>query len=145
VAGDIRGANILQYSFKPPTLSHSSKGSRLTEFMVNTFIPAYRKCLEENGLGRPQYDANPAESSVEALVLANGVIFQIDTDYGIEPDAGGLYAAGSGGHYGLGALKAFGKPTTANKAVAFVTSALAICSEYDTGTGPPYHIEMQRG
>lgn len=145
VAGDIRGANIIQHSFTPPPLKANLKGAALNKFIISSFVPAYKKVLEQNGVGRPQYESNPAESSIEAIVLANGVIFQIDPDYGIEMDAGRLYAAGSGGHYGLGALRAMQAQSARNpdSAAAMITSALAICGEYDTGTGPPYLVLMQ--
>lgn len=145
VAGDTRGANIIQHMFAPPALPVKLSGAKLAKFIVSQFIPALRTVLEENGLGRPQYDDRPAESSNDILVLANGTIFQIDTDYGTEIDSNGIYAIGSGAHYALGALEVLTakKKITIPYAKQTLLKAVAVSAKFDSGSGAPFHTFVQ--
>ena len=147
VAGDTRGANIIQHVFAAPQLPPKLTGTKLTKFMVSQFVPAYRSCLEEHGLGLPQYESNPAESSVETLVCANGVIYQIDGDYGTETDGNALYAIGSGAHYGLGAMQAYtnGKKVMVSSVKQLLLKSLTISAKFDSGSSSPFHTFIQNG
>jgi ATP-dependent protease HslVU (ClpYQ) peptidase subunit len=145
VAGDTRGANIIQHVFNPPQLPPKLSGIKLTKFMVSQFIPAYRECLEQNGLGLPQYESNPAEASVDSLVCANGVIYQIDADYSTEMDTNNLYAIGSGAHYGLGAMQMYAsnKKIVQASAKRVLIKSLTISARFDNGSGGPFHTFIQ--
>jgi ATP-dependent protease HslVU (ClpYQ) peptidase subunit len=147
VAGDTRGANIIQHIFTPPALPVKLHGAKLTKFIVSNFVPAYKEIMEAHGIGRPQYDGEPARTSVETLVVANGVIFQIDEDYGTEMDSNRLYAVGSGGHFGLGALQALTekKKLTIPTCKQVLLKSLAIAAKFDQGTGAPFHTFIQQG
>lgn len=146
VAGDTRGANVIQHIFTPPVLPPKLVGAKLTKFIVSQFLPSYKECLEAHGAGRPQYDDQPAQSANDLLVCANGVIFQIDTDYGTETDTCNLYAIGSGGHYGLGALQAYtnGKRVSLTSAKQVLLKSLAVSAKFDSGSGSPFHTFIQQ-
>jgi ATP-dependent protease HslVU (ClpYQ) peptidase subunit len=146
VAGDTRGANVVQHSFNPPALPPKVTGAKLTKFIVSQFVPSYKEALESQGAGRPQYDDQPAQSANEILVVANGVIFQIDQDYGTETDTCNLYAIGSGAHYGLGALQAVTekKKITVATVRPLMLKALTIAAKFDAGTGSPFHMFIQQ-
>ena len=146
VAGDTRGANVVQHAFNPPALPPKLSGNKLTKFIVSQFVPAYKECLESHGAGRPQYDDQPAQSANEILVVANGVIFQIDNDYGTETDTCNIYAIGSGAHYGLGALQAVTekKKITVATVRPLMLKALTISAKFDSGTGAPFHMFIQQ-
>lgn len=146
VAGDTRGANVIQHIFTPPVLPPKLVGAKLTKFIVSQFLPSYKECLETHGAGRPQYDDQPAQSANDLLVCANGVIFQIDTDYGTETDTCNLYAIGSGGHYGLGALQAYtnGKRVSLANAKQVLLKSLAVSAKFDSGSGSPFHTFIQQ-
>jgi ATP-dependent protease HslVU (ClpYQ) peptidase subunit len=146
VAGDTRGANVIQHIFTPPVLPPKLVGAKLTKFIVSQFLPSYKECLEAHGAGRPQYDDQPAQSANDLLVCANGVIFQIDTDYGTETDTCNLYAIGSGGHYGLGALQAYtnGKRVSLTNAKQVLLKSLAVSAKFDSGSGSPFHTFIQQ-
>lgn len=146
VAGDTRGANVIQHIFTPPVLPPKLVGAKLTKFIVSQFLPSYKECLEAHGAGRPQYDDQPAQSANDLLVCANGVIFQIDTDYGTETDTCNLYAIGSGGHYGLGALQAYtnGKRVSLANAKQVLLKSLAVSAKFDSGSGSPFHTFIQQ-
>ena len=145
IAGDTRGANIVQHMFVPPALPTKLSGNKLTNLMVTQFVPALRECLEKNGAGRPQYDDQPAQSANDILVCANGVIYQVDTDYGTEIDSCNLYAIGSGAHYGLGAMQALigVKKPSINTAKQIILKSLTISAKFDSGSGAPFYTFLQ--
>lgn len=145
VAGDVRGGNVIQHSFTPPALPPKASGMKLTKFIVNQFVPAYRQVLEANGVGLPQYDSEIAKTTIVSLVVANGVIYQIDGDYGTEMDSNRIYAIGSGGAYGIAALQALTdkKKLTVLTARQAILKALAIAAKFDSGTGAPFHVFSQ--
>lgn len=145
IAGDTRGANIIQHVFNPPPLPLKLSGNRLVKFIVAQFVPAYKEIMETHGIGRPQYDGEPARTSVETLVVANGVIFQIDEDYGTEMDSNRLYAVGSGAHYGLGALQVLTEKKKLNVPTCkqILLKSLAVSAKFDQGTGAPFHVFTQ--
>jgi ATP-dependent protease HslVU (ClpYQ) peptidase subunit len=145
VAGDTRGANVIQHAFNPPVLPPKLVGAKLVKFMVSHFVPAYKECLEAHGAGRPQYDDQPAQSANEILVCANGTVFQIDEDYGTETDTCNLYAIGSGGHFGLGALQAYtnGKRVVQANAKQLLLKSLTVSAKFDSGSGAPFHTFIQ--
>ena len=145
VAGDTRGANIIQHVFNPPQLPPKLSGNKLTKFIVSQFIPAYRDCLEQNGLGLPQYESNTAQASIDSLVCANGVIYQIDADYSTEMDTNNLYAIGSGAHYGLGAMQmhASNKKISQTPAKRVLLKSLTISARFDSNSGNPFHTFIQ--
>lgn len=145
VAGDTRGANIIQHVFNPPQLPPKLSGNKLTKFIVSQFIPAYRDCLEQNGLGLPQYESNTAQASIDSLVCANGVIYQIDADYSTEMDTNNLYAIGSGAHYGLGAMQmhASNKKIFQTSAKRVLLKSLTISARFDSNSGSPFHTFIQ--
>jgi len=146
VAGDTRGANVVQHAFNPPVLPPKLLGAKLVKFMVSHFVPAYKECLESHGAGRPQYDDQPAQSANEILVCANGTVFQIDEDYGTETDTCNLYAIGSGAHYGLGALQAYtnGKRVVQTNAKQLLLKSLTVSAKFDSGSGAPFHTFIQQ-
>jgi ATP-dependent protease HslVU (ClpYQ) peptidase subunit len=145
VAGDVRGGNVIQHCFTPPPLPAKAQGAKLTKFIVSQFVPAYRQTLEANGVGLPQYDSEIARTTIDSLVVANGVVFQVDGDYGTEMDANRIYAIGSGGCYGIAALQALTekKKLTIPTARQAILKALAISAKFDSGTGAPFHIFTQ--
>jgi len=145
VAGDTRGANVIQHAFNPPVLPPKLLGAKLVKFMVSHFVPAYKECLETHGAGRPQYDDQPAQSANEILVCANGTVFQIDEDYGTETDTCNLYAIGSGAHFGLGALQAYtnGKRVVQTNAKQLLLKSLTVSAKFDSGSGAPFHTFIQ--
>jgi ATP-dependent protease HslVU (ClpYQ) peptidase subunit len=145
VAGDTRGANVIQHAFNPPVLPPKLLGAKLVKFMVSHFVPAFKECLEAHGAGRPQYDDQPAKSANEILVCANGTVFQIDEDYGTETDTCNLYAIGSGAHFGLGALQAYtnGKRVVQTNAKQLLLKSLTVSAKFDSGSGAPFHTFIQ--
>lgn len=146
IAGDTRGANIVQHMFAPPALPVKLSGNKLANLMVAQFIPALKECLEKNGAGRPQFDDQPALNENEILVCANGVIFQIDGDYSTEMDTNNLYAIGSGAHYGLGAMQSLVNNRKIGLTVAktILVKGLNIAAKFDSNSSAPFHTFIQQ-
>lgn len=144
IAGYTRGANIIQHTFTPPA-PPKTQGIKLNKFVVSQFIPAYKAVLETGGIGLPQYDGEVAKTPIDTLMVVNGVIYQIDDDYGTDMDSNRLYAIGSGSDYGLGALQALTEKKRLNMVTAkqSILKALSISAKFDSGTGAPFHVFTQ--
>lgn len=147
-AGDVRAINILAHTFRPPAIG-DLLGVKLDRFMTSKFVPALRKCFEEQGYAAPTRDTKEiAEQGSTVLAVANGVIYVIGEDYSWVRDTTGVYAFGSGGHFALGALFALGADSSPSS-MSMMTSekmirkALAVAARLDPGTGSPFHVMSQ--
>lgn len=148
-AGDVRAINILSYSFNPPK-PDDNIGLKLDRFMTTRFIPALRKCFEDQGYAVKSADSEEGTAihGSTILVVVNGVIYEIDSDYAWARDTYGLYGAGSGGDYALGALHGlFGKnsPSGVEETKIEVRKALEVGAKLDAASGAPFHILFQAG
>jgi len=147
-AGDVRAINILHHAFTPPPAPVGVKGKKLDQFITVKFIPALRACFDLQGYSPPESKDNKehvAEQDSTIVVVVNAVIYIIDNDYSWMSDTTGIYAAGSGAPYALGALHAIsnGKNLSQTQAKAAAIKALSIASKLDPSTGSPYHTYMQ--
>jgi hypothetical protein len=150
-AGDLRAINILQYAFTPPNPKAADKSS-LDKFMTNQFLPALRKCFEDEGYGESsRIDSKdtrraPAGNDSDILVAVKGVIYEIGGDYSWTRESRSIYAVGSGSDYALGAAYAlYEEDLTVNSAKKLVKSSLAIAAGLDIYTAPPFVIYSQTG
>jgi ATP-dependent protease HslVU (ClpYQ) peptidase subunit len=147
-AGDVRAINILQHAFTPPPVPTEVKGKKLDQFITVKFIPALRACFDLQGYSPPESKDNKehvAEQDSTIVVVVNGVIYIIDNDYSWITDSTGMYAAGSGAPYALGALHALsgGKQLSQTQAKSAILKSLSVASKLDPCTGSPYHTFMQ--
>lgn len=145
-AGDVRAINILHHAFHPPLCAPTLKGKRLDTFITTKFIPALRHCFEEQGYASPTDKDNShiAEHESTIIVAVNASIYIIEGDYSWTNDATGLYAAGTGSSYALGALQALNhKNPTPQQAKTIALKALNIATKYDPYTGAPHHTYLQ--
>jgi ATP-dependent protease HslVU (ClpYQ) peptidase subunit len=145
-AGDVRAINLLSYAFNPPK-PDDLIGVKLDRFMTTKFIPALRKCFEDQGYAVKGSEEGAVHNST-VLVVVNGTIYEIDSDYAWARDTYGIYAAGSGGDYALGALHGMFGPKRelhVEKTKNIVRKALEVGARLDSGSGPPFHILSQSG
>lgn len=144
-AGDVRAINILHHAFHPPLCAPTLKGKRLDTFLTTKFIPALRHCFEEHGYSVPHEDkSHLAEHDSTIIIAINGTIYIVEGDYSWTNDATGLYAAGTGSSYALGALQALNhKNPTPQQAKTIALKALNIATKYDPYTGAPHHTYLQ--
>ena len=151
-AGDMRAINILEHAFTPPNADGYS-GKDLDAFITTDFIPALRKCFEDQG-----YADNPATKSDSEtkdaasqgsmiLVVVNGTIYEIGEDYSWVKDATGVYGFGSGGDYAAGAalakLPKAKTKLTIEVAQDIVKEALTVAAKLDTNSGAPFNVLVQ--
>ena len=137
-AGDVRGANILEYGLKIPKVTAKSDEHFITSFL----IPAIRQAFADAGYEKTSDGVSSHET--EFLVAYNGKIFEIDSDYSWVQDSRNIYALGSGGAIALGALATLvGDSVTRTEARKWAIKALDIASDYNADTAPPYHVIIQ--
>jgi ATP-dependent protease HslVU (ClpYQ) peptidase subunit len=96
-----RLGQILEYIFSPPPVPRT-KDANMMEYMVKSFVPAMKKCLEENWY--PYHDDEKEDWSI--IVGVKGKIFYVESDYHVGHDINNYFAIGSGGDYALGAMYA---------------------------------------
>lgn len=146
-AGDVRAINILHHSFSPPSPPASYRGKKLDQFITRQFIPALRKCFEEQGYALPEREnsSHLAEHSSTIIVVIHGTLYIIEGDYSWTSDTTGIYAIGTGSSYALGALQvlAGGKKLTIEQARSAANKALTVASKFDPYTGSPFQDFVQ--
>lgn len=158
-AGDLRAINILAYAWKPPAPGEDVVGIKLDRFITSTFVPSLRKCFEDQGYAVSAKDKEEsAAHNSTVLAIINGTIYEINNDYSWARDSNGVYAAGTGGDYAIGAFSVaikqrhtgpetdgpFNSKTYQIESVRqSVRQALHIAGTYDPNSGAPYHILSQ--
>lgn len=138
IAGDFRAVNILAHTFQPPQALDRT-GLDLDKFMTSKFIPALKKCFDDNWYGKD------GEHGSLIMVSVNGTIYEIGSNYDCIRDTCGLYGMGSGGHFALGALHALDGEgrRTQKRAKEMLDAALAVAVTLDSGTSNPVTIIVQ--
>lgn len=138
-AGDVRAINILSFVFKPPVPPFGCTGQKLDKFISSQFIPELRKCYEDSGYGKSE------DAQSDVIVLVNGTIYEIDSDYSWCHDSSGIYAIGTGSSYAIGSLASAlsdGKRSI-NSVKARVKEAIAISCRYDSSSAEPIVVISQ--
>lgn len=139
-AGDLRGLNLLAYTFRPPSPDPDCVGISLDRFISTKFIPSLKRCFEANDYGK----AGEHESSI--IVVANSVIFDIGGDYEWCHEEEGIYAIGSGAPYALGCLHGLllGKKRSMTASRGLVRTSIDLACRFDPGSGGPVHVSVQK-
>jgi ATP-dependent protease HslVU (ClpYQ) peptidase subunit len=136
-AGDLRILNLMSFVFKPPTVPRAN--TNLNKFMITTFVPALRTCLEENLVSKD------GEHGSDLIVVVRGKIYEIGSQYEWCEDVKGIYSIGSGADYALGSLySSLPKDFTLEDAKKSVKLAIEIAAQLDTGTGLPITVTTQK-
>jgi ATP-dependent protease HslVU (ClpYQ) peptidase subunit len=149
-AGDVRAINILHHAFVPPAAPPNLKGKKLDQFITVKFIPALRECFEVQGYAAPQNEQSEhmAEQGSSVIVVINGVIYTVESDYSWFSDSVGIYALGTGAQYAMGALHTLThkvKNLNINIAKQYLLKAMAAAAKFDPYTGAPYQTYVQEG
>jgi ATP-dependent protease HslVU (ClpYQ) peptidase subunit len=98
--------------------------------MITKALPSLRKCLVENGYN---FDESKTETRFQFLIAVCGEVFDVDHDLSVSKNKSGIYAAGSGAAYALGALHAG----------ADAYEAMEIASTLTAFTAGPYYSKTQ--
>lgn len=128
-SGEVLPCDILQHIWEPPPLTKADRAD-VYHYMVAKAMPSLRKCLTDNGYN---FDETKTDTRFQFLIAANGELFDIDDELSVSRNDDGIYAAGSGGAYAIGALHA--------GADAF--QAMEIAAKVTAFTAPPYISKEQ--
>jgi ATP-dependent protease HslVU (ClpYQ) peptidase subunit len=139
-AGLVRGMNLIQHAFNPP----APPKSNLDKFMVNSFVPALRKCFQAAGYDMKD-DGDVAQHDNEFIVAVNGVLYLIDEAYGVERTSNRVYVTGSGMELALGAADALNVAEVDDweEAVEVVERAVETAIKYDIYSGGAVQFALQ--
>lgn len=130
-AGSFRAGQLAQYAFKLP--SHPEKMTD-HEYLCTNFIKNLKAAFKQN-----DFTVDDDDNSVSFIVVYNGVIYEIDSDFQVGIPLQKYYAIGSGAEYAMGSLHTSHnlvgvKPTTK------VEAALEAASTFCTGVQAPFKI-----
>lgn len=138
-AGDLRAINILQSELKLPRTFVAKDDAH---FMTAFLIPAIRKAFADAGYEKTTEGQSTHDS--EFLVIFNGKIYELGSDYSWVQDARGIYGLGSGGSLALGALACLsGDLVSRAEARKWASKALEVACEYNSDSAPPFHIVIK--
>jgi ATP-dependent protease HslVU (ClpYQ) peptidase subunit len=101
-SGEVLPCDVAQHIWEPPTPTKADYKD-LYHFMIAKAMPSLRKCLTNNGYN---FDEDNKELRFQFIIAIGGEIFDIDQECSVSKNTSGVYAAGSGASYALGALHA---------------------------------------
>ncbi len=127
-AGDVQPCDVIQHVWKPPAIPANVKD--MYHFMITTVAPSIRECIKESGYVP---DKDDADAGFELILAINGTIYQVDDSYSVYLRDDGLYGAGSGASFALGALAGG----------ATWKQAMQIAARNDVYTAPPFITHRQ--
>jgi ATP-dependent protease HslVU (ClpYQ) peptidase subunit len=123
-SGETLPCDIAQHIWESPVPTKQDKED-LYRFMIKKAMPSLRKCMTENGYN---FDEDSKETRFQFIIAVGGEIFDVDQELSISKSADGVYAAGSGAPYALGAIHAG----------ADAYEAMEIASKLTAFTAGPY-------
>ena len=128
-SGETLPCDIAQHIWEAPIPTKQDK-ENLYRFMIVKAMPSLRKCMTENGYN---FDEDNKETRFQFIIAIGGEIFDVDQELSISKSADGVYAAGSGAPYALGAIHAG----------ADAYEAMEIASKLTAFTAGPYISKEQ--
>jgi ATP-dependent protease HslVU (ClpYQ) peptidase subunit len=128
-SGEVLPCDVAQHIWEPPVPTKADYKD-LYHFMIAKAMPSLRKCLTDNGYN---FDEDNKELRFQFIVAIGGEIFDIDQECSVSKNTSGVYAAGSGAAYALGALHAG----------ADAYEAMEIASKLTAFTAGPYMSKEQ--
>jgi len=117
VAGTVRFLNELRYADLPKP----NEGADLDRWMTLELTPALRQLIDAMG----EEKSEDGEYDLHILAVVRGRVYEITGDLAWIRNTSGVYAAGSGGPFALGAISAG----------ASIKQALEIAAKHDPYTG----------
>lgn len=140
-AGSVRGLNILEFGWSAPGYASSKS---VEHYLTQRFIPSMREAFIAAGYDIKS-DKDVAEQDNDLIVAIRGKLYTISSDYSWDRCSKGLFKAGSGGKYALGALKVLkaDKSKDPEQAAAFIRRAITVAIDYDCYSGGEIDIFTQ--
>lgn len=144
ITGDLQHIPLIEYSFSPTSPQTDISVKELDRFMTTVFIPEYRDFLKETSMNTKE----DADISVPgALVLINGIIYDIDSTFTWLRDPSGIYSEGSGEGYAHGSMLSSIEGSVADlepvDAKKIMVEAITNAIKLDLQTGFPIHTFIQ--
>jgi ATP-dependent protease HslVU (ClpYQ) peptidase subunit len=141
-AGAVRGINLLQFGWAAPRFTGRSSDYYMTKY----FIPSMRQMFIKAGYDMKD-DGDVAYNDNVFIVAVKGNLYSIAEDYSWERCQRGLYVAGSGGKYALGALGVLGaeKAKDPDEAEKLLRRAIEVSIRWDAYSGGDVTIMSQKG
>lgn len=132
-SGEVVPCDIAQSIWEPPHIPAKYK-SDIYSFMIAKVMPSLRRCLTENGYNFDEdHDSKKDGQRFHLLIACNGELFDIDQELSVSRSELGIYTAGSGGEYAMGAILAGADPM----------EALRIAAKVSAFTAPPFYSIKQ--
>lgn len=139
-SGAVRGINILQFGWTAPHY----KGRTPDHYITQSFIPSMRQAFMKAGYDMKD-DGDIAQNDNNFIVAVRGNLYAIAEDYSWEKCKRGLYVAGSGGKYALGALGALEADSvkTMEQAEKLLRKAISVAIRWDAFSGGEITVVSQ--
>lgn len=140
-AGSVRGLNIIEHGWSAPSFGTTKT---VEQYLTRKFIPSLRKAFIEAGYDMKS-DKDVAEQDNDLIVAIRGRLFSIASDYSWDSCSKGLYKAGSGGKYAMGALAVLDahKAKTPVQAENLIRKAITAAISYDCFSAGPIDTFIQ--
>lgn len=146
--GTIRALQVMKYgSFTSFKQWREAATSFLTEeqYLVTSFIPELRNCLEEEGQLRNREGVNQVKSTF--IVALNGKSFMLESNFQVVEVSRDYCCIGSGASYANGALYSIFspeemgfRPLSKRKILDSILTGLSAASYHSPSVSPPFYI-----
>jgi hypothetical protein len=140
VSNSFRVADIMRYVFEPPTFNLNKKPTDPMPFMVKTFVPALRECLDSGLLEAPSEEKSENPLPAQILVGLGGYLFEIEADYQVGRSMDTFRAIGSGDLICLGVLQVLVHQVHPMEPEDMLFTALGTAEHFVTTVRAPFTI-----
>lgn len=130
-SGEVLPCDIAQHIWIPPKTNKKDRED-LYHFMISKAMPSLRKCLSDNGYN---FDESKEDSGIrfQFIIAICGELFDIDQELSVSRNKDGIYGAGSGADFAIGALHAG----------VDALQAMEIAAKVSAYTAPPFLSKEQ--
>lgn len=144
VAGSSRGANLVQFGWKPPVPPTKNDIDVLDRFMTTQFIPKMRELFVKAGFDAKS-DGDYAVTDSVFLIAINGIVYSIAEDYSWDREVRCIYHQGSGGSLAAAVMTALDvdKSKTPAQATNIIKKAIQAATQWDIYSAPPIYTKIQ--
>lgn len=133
--GSFRVGQVLRYSFTEPARNQEIN---LETYMARDYVNALINCFSDAGVCSKHYEIKSIANNSSILVVTEGRLFQVQSDFQIAEAVCGYIADGSGSEFALGALYASKKAKPRDRIIA----ALEAAQEFCTTVREPFFVEQ---
>jgi hypothetical protein len=140
VSNSFRQADIMRYVFEPPPFNLNRTVPDPMPFMVKTFVPALRDCLDAELLGVSAEEKGENPLPGPTLIGLGGHLFEIEMDYQVGRSMDSFRAIGSGDLVCLGVLQVLVHQVPLMTPEDILFTALGTAEHFITTVRAPFTI-----